>query len=352
MSTLYTRSLAEAVSTPAEFNQGDPLARADTDMKFVLDALVNLEGRPIEQCSAREARRQPLPSTAVAKLLANQDKDPRDDQGVDSETVVIPGPAGEIPARVYRSRSMDADTTPALLLYIHGGGWVVSDLDSQDAIPRALARKTGAIVVSTHYRQAPEHKFPAAHEDTYAAWLWLIENAAELGGDPVRAAVAGEGVGGNMAANIALQARDEMVVQPVHVVLICPLAGNDAMLPSYSETIGARPLSPALLRWFKRQAFQTKADGADRRIALAERDDLTGLPPTTLILAEIDPLRSEGEALGQALQDAGVWVDMTTYHGVTHEFFGLGQFVNKAMFAQTQVANNLVEAFTSRNHKI
>jgi acetyl esterase/lipase len=180
----------------------------------------------------------------------------------------------------------------------------------------------------------------------------MIEHAETLGGDGTRAAVAGEGVGGNMAVNIAIQSRDELTTQPMHQVLISPLAGKDSTLPSYSEATRARPLNPAMLRWFKRQAFQTKADAADKRINLVARKDLAGLPPATIILAEIDPLRSEGEALAQALYQAGVWVDATTYHGVTHEFFGLGQIVNKAIFAQSQVANNLIEAFTARNHKI
>lgn len=235
-----------------------------------------------------------------------------------------------------------------MLLFIHGGGWVTGDLDSADTIARMLAKRCAAIVVSTHYRLAPEHKFPAAHDDTYAAWLWMIENADELGGDAGRAGVAGEGVGANMALNIALQARDEAGLRPRHLVLLQPLARAAAVGDSYEENSKALPLNPSVIRWSNRHSFADAADLEDPRINLVDRADLSGLPPATIILAEIDPLRSEGEDLAHALNLAGNWVDVTTYDGVTHEFFGLGEIVNKAMFAQSQVVINLLAAFTPR----
>jgi acetyl esterase/lipase len=225
---------------------------------------------------------------------------------------------------------------------------VVGDLDAYDSTPRALAKKTGAIVVSVHYRLAPEHKFPAAHDDTYAAWLWMVDKARSLGGNRRNAAIVGEDAGGNMALNIALRVRSEGRTRPVHLVLIHPIAGNDMSRSSYVQNMRARPLNTFLMQWFMRQAFANADETADPRINLADRKDLSGLPETTIILAEIDPLLSEGEALADALKDAGVTVDVTSYEGVTHEFFGLAQFVNKAMFAQAQVAENLSLAF-SRN---
>ncbi|MHB1102492.1 MAG: alpha/beta hydrolase [Devosia sp.] len=341
MSSVHVRGFAANESSYAKTHGGNPMARVDADMKHVLDVLATMEPKPIELCSAAEARAQPTLATALSRIL----KDGTSDQGVSMELRLLPGPAGDIRARVYTPRLSEAGSRRPLILYLHGGGWVMGDLDSYDATPRALARRTGAIVVSAHYRQAPEFRFPAAHEDSFAAWRWMIENAETLGGDASRAAAAGEGAGANMAVNIALRARDEEVTQPLHLVLISPIAGGELMLPSYIENMESRPLNTAMVRWFMRKAFRGKDTAKDPRIRLIERADLGGLPPATLILAEIDPLRSEGEALADTLRRSGVWVDCTTYEGVTHQFFGLAQIVNKSMFAQAQVAKNLMGAF-------
>jgi acetyl esterase len=341
MSSVHVRNFAANETSYARTHGGNPMARVDADMKHVLDVLATLEPKPIEHCSPAEARAQPTLALALSRIL----KDGIDDQGVDMELRLIPGPVGDIRARVYTPRLLEAGTRPPLILYLHGGGWVIGDLDTYDATPRALARRCGAIVVSAHYRQAPEFRFPAAHEDSFAAWQWMVENAEALGGDPRRAAVAGEGAGANMAVNIALRARDEDFTRPLHQVLISPMAGGDPKLLSYIENVDSRPLNTAMVRWFMRKAFRGKDTARDPRIQLLERADLGGLAPATIILAEIDPLRSEGEALADALRRSGVWVDCTIYEGVTHQFFGLGQIVNKSMFAQSQVARNLMGAF-------
>jgi len=348
MSSPHARSFAENLNRFAELVSGDPLVTADADMKYLLEVHAGLGARPIEHCVPEDARRQPPLQAAVDKLLGGAGREAAADPEVTSDDGAFPGPGGDVPIRIYRSRHLDDGPHP-LILYIHGGGWVLGDLDSADRVARMLARKTGAIVVSTHYRQGPEHRFPAGHEDTYAAWLWLLENARELGGDPARAAVVGEGAGGNMALNIALSARDEAMRQPLHQVLIHPIAGGDMSRPSYVENMRARPLNTFTMQWFVRHAFSGKGEMADPRIDLVSRDDLAGLPPTTIILAEIDPLRSEGEALGEALETAGVPVEVTCYDGVTHDFFGLAQIVNKALFAQSQVAGALSDAFARRS---
>lgn len=341
MSSVHVRSLAENEASYSRTHGGNPMARVDADMKHVLDVLATMDPKPIEQCSAAEARAQPTLALALSRIL----RDGPDDQGVAMELRLIPGPAGDIRARVYTPLTAEAEAAPPLLLYLHGGGWVIGDIDSYDASPRALAKRTGAVVVSAHYRQAPEFRFPAAHEDSFTAWQWMIENAGALGGDSGRAAVAGEGAGANMAVNIALRARDEGIVQPLHLALISPMAGTALDLPSHIENIDSRPLNTAGVRWFLRKALRNKSAQSDPRINLIGRADLAGLPPTTIILAEIDPLRSEGEALAGALRRSGVWVDCTIYEGVTHQFFGLAQIVNKSMFAQSQIARNLIGAF-------
>ena len=339
MSSVHVRSYAENQASYSRSHSGNPMARVDADMKHVLDVLAAMEPKPIEQCSAAEARAQPTPAQALSRIL----RDGPDDHGVAMELRLIASPAGDIRARVYTPPAGEAK--PPLLLYLHGGGWVIGDLDGYDASPRALARRTGAIVVSAHYRQAPEFRFPAAHEDSFTAWQWMIDNAEALGGNPARAAIAGEGSGANMAVNVALSARDEGIAQPLHLALVSPMAGTALDLPSHLENFDSRPLNTATVRWFLRKALRNKSAQGDPRINLVERGDLAGLPPTTIILAEIDPLRSEGEALADALRRSGVWVDCTTYEGVTHQFFGLAQIVNKAMFAQSQVARNLIGAF-------
>jgi acetyl esterase/lipase len=204
------------------------------------------------------------------------------------------------------------------------------------------------VVVAPAYRLAPEHKFPAAHDDAYAAWLWMIETADELGGDAGRAAVFGEDAGANMALNVALQARAEAMLAPVHSVLVSPIAGTDMARRSHVENARARPLGTPLLQWYFKHAFANRADAADPRIALADRDDLNGISPVTLILADIDPLRSEGEALALKLSEADVWVDAKVYEGVSHGFFSLGSVVNKARFAQAQALTNLKQALAPR----
>ncbi len=340
MSSVDVRKLAANQDSYARSHGGNPMAGLDADMKHVLDVLAAMEPKPIQQCSAAEARAQPTPAQALHRIL----RDGVDDHGVAMELRLIPGPAGDIRVRIYTPPLAEAGRKPPLILYLHGGGWVIGDLDSYDATPRALAKRTGAIVLSAHYRQAPEFRFPAAHLDSYAAWLWMLENAESLGGDPGRAAIAGEGSGANMAVNIALRARAEDGMRPLHLALVTPMAGGDPSLPSYVENVDSRPLNSATVRWFMRKALRSK-DAKDPRLMLIERADLGGLPPTTIILAEIDPLRSEGEALADALRRSGVWVDCTTYEGVAHQFFGLAQIVNKSMFAQSQVARNLNEAF-------
>ena len=350
MSFIHSRHYAENLHRATDFAGDNPLSRADADMAYVLDALAQLEGRPIERCSPLTARRQPGLSAAVAKLLADQGRDGPDSLGVGTEMTSIETPAGEMMVRLYRGLHLDPTEKVPVLLYLHGG-WIVGGLDDFDMSARVLARKTGAIVAAPLYRQAPEHPFPAAHEDAYAAWLWLIEAAESLGGNRQISAVAGEGMGANLALNIALEARNEAILSPLHIGLVTPWASHDFSAASFEENARSSPLNTAMVRWMIRHGFadRNEADGA--RMQIAARDDLGGVGPVTLILAELDPLRSGGEALAAALHAQGVSVDATTYDGVSHGFFGLGAMVNKAMFAQTQLAQNLVEAFANGRRK-
>ena len=348
MTQTIASSGGDSIGRIAELIGGDPMSRIDADMKHVLDALAGLGARPLESATPGAARRQPKLTDAVTAILARQNRSQGED-GVEAEAVAIEGAEGELAGRLYRPLGLLSRLNP-MILYFHGGGFVTGDLDSHDATARALARRTGAIVVSVDYRLAPEHKFPAAHEDAHAAWRWLVRRARDLGGDPRRIAVAGEDAGANLAAHIAIRSRDAHLTQPVHQLLIHPIAGSDLSRPSYGETLRARPIGLPAMRWRFRHALESSEQMSDARIDLAAREDLAGLAPATIVLAQIDPLRSEGEALGEALDAAGVAVSVLSYDGVTQGFFGLGLLVNKALFAQSDAAEALGRAFAPARH--
>lgn len=335
-------TLGERVSRFIGVVTRDPIARADLDMSRVLDELKALGAEPIEDLTPAEARRQPTPADAVKALVERSGAEPADD-GVTAHDILYPGADGDLPARIYRPAG-DHGGRP-IVLYFHGGGWVFADIAAYDAAPRAIAAKTGAVVVSAHYRQAPEHKFPAAHDDALDAYRWVLEEAAMLGGDPARIAVMGESAGGNLAINVAIAARDAGLPAPVHQVLVYPVAGVDMATPSYAINEHAKPLNKAMMGWFLGHVLSDAQSQDDPRLDLVGRADLAGLPTTTLVTAEIDPLRSEGWALTEKLRAAGVEVNAIDYEGVTHEFFGMAEVVRDARLAQEAVARDLMAAF-------
>jgi len=320
-------------------------AKADAPMQNVLDHLAKLGGKPIETLTPQEARLQPTPTDAVKMILQAAIKDQDPTMGVQTRDMMIPGAAGPLQARLYGADLDDAaDGLKPVVLYFHGGGFVIADLDVYDGGPRGVAHFSNALVLSVHYLQAPEHKFPAAHDDAFAAYAWVIANAQTFGGDPQRIAVMGESAGGNLACATAIRARDEGLQAPMHMVLVYPVAGKDMTTPSYIENATAKPLNKPMMEWFVKHALNDISEAEDPRINLVEAD-LIGLPSATVICAEIDPLRSEGELLAERLEQAGVDVRHKTFHGSTHEFFGMGLVVPDAAVAQTFAAHELKRAF-------
>lgn len=317
-------------------------AAPDAAIGRVLTEVALLGQKPIETLSPEEARRQPLPADGVLSLLKKAGKETPPELGVATKDFLIPGPAGEIQARLYGKQG-DDDAKP-VVVYWHGGGWVIADLDSYDSTPRAIARAADCIVVSCHYRQAPEHKFPAAHEDAWAAYRWVVANAATLGGDPARVAVMGESAGGNLAANVSILARDEGEQAPLAQILVYPVAGNDMETLSYRENAAAKPLSKPMMKWFVDHVFEDAAQAADPRINLVAAN-LADLPPTTIIAAQIDPLRTEGQLLARRLEEAGTEVGYHLWDGATHEFFGMGLVYQDAAAAEAVVGVALRKAF-------
>jgi acetyl esterase/lipase len=202
-----------------------------------------------------------------------------------------------------------------MIAYYHGGGWVIATIDTYDASAAALAEKAKAIVVSVEYRHAPENKFPAAHDDSFAAYKWVLQNARDWGGDPRKVAVAGESAGGNLAINMAMMARDQNVQQPVHMLLVYPVAGTDMNTPSYKENAEAMPLSKQAMEWFVKNTVNSEQDLQDPRLDVVGKANLKDLPDATVITAEIDPLMSEGRMLAQKLRQAGSEVKYQNFDG-------------------------------------
>ena len=321
------------------------MAKPTPQMQSVLDALQMLQAKPIHTLSVPEARTQASAADASRTVQRDKKISPYPEAKLVTKDIAIPGPNGALPARVY---TPPGEGPFPVILYFHGGGWVLADINTYDATPRALALGTGAIVLSVDYRHAPEHKFPAQHEDAWTAYAWTVENVHTLNGDSRRIAVAGESAGANLAANVALMAKAMKATMPVYQLLVYPIAGNDMSTPSYQENADAMPLGKADLEWFVANVFKSKDETADPRIDLVGRSDLAGLPPATVITAQIDPLRSEGQAYAENLKKAGVAVDAKTFDSVTHEFFGMAKVVPEAKQAVDMASADLKKAFASK----
>jgi acetyl esterase len=233
----------------------------------------------------------------------------------------IPGPAGEIRIRIY-SPILRPGALP-ILVYYHGGGWVVGDLETHDPICRDLAAAAGCIVVAIDYRLAPEHRFPAAVEDAVAAFRWVAAHAAALGGDPARVAVGGDSAGGSLATVTARLTRDDGGPQPVFQVLVYP--GTDFTLSSESHQRLSRGylLDRELLEWFRGHYLRGPEDYRDPRASPLFAEDLRELPPALLLTAGFDPLRDEGRAYAGRLRDAGVPTELRHYPEAPHGFLSM-----------------------------
>ena len=322
----------------------DANGRANEDMAAVIDSYVKLGARPVSTLSVAQARAQPTIGDAVKAVQSAQTVKPLAPEGFTAvRDLEVDGAAGKLPARLY-------DATPGhrgepIILYFHGGGWVTGDLNTYDASDRALAHQAHAMVLSVAYRLAPENRFPAAHDDAFASYRWLLANAAGLGADPRRIAVAGESAGGNLAINVSIAARDAHIKPPVHQLLIYPVAGADTHTPSYIADEYAVPLSRADVLWYVNNTVSSPADLQDPRLDLIGKADLHNLPPTTVISAEIDPLESDGTFLTYKLLTQGNMVARTEYGGTTHEFFGTGAVVARAHEAQQFAAEQLDATF-------
>jgi acetyl esterase len=286
-----------------EFVYGDDVAKARADRRLEAEIV---------------APRRPIPMARV-------------------EPVEIPGPAGTIPARLYVPRRPGRGRVP-LLVYYHGGGWVIGDLDTHDNPCRFLAAHSGVAVLSVDYRLAPEHPFPAAFEDARAAFAWAAGNAGELGCDPVWIAVGGDSAGANLAAAVCLQARNESAPPPALQLLIYPVTQVGGETPSRNLFREGFLLTRRSMDYFEENYLPRLEDHADPRVSLLHADDLGNLAPAYVAVAGFDPLRDEGEAYALQMRDAGTPVTLRLHPGLVHTYANLPAICPSAHWAMLEAA--------------
>jgi len=333
-------ALATLGSTQSAFAsvQSPESIHLSVQMEEIVDTYMALHPLPLPSLSPENARNLPTARDAVEGVLTKH-HNPNIVEPVENvKHILIPGPAGQLLARVYTP--FGSGPFP-VLVYFHGGGWVIANLDAYDSSCRALTNAAGFIVVSVAYRQAPEHKFPAAADDAYAATEWVIANAASFNGISSKVAIGGESAGGNLAAVTALRIRDKGTAKPIHQLLVYPITNYNFNTPSYSEYANAPFLTRAAMMWFWDKYLPNPAAGHNPYASPLQAQSLKHLPSATVIVDENDPLRSEGTAYAQRLQNAGVHTTFTEYRGVTHEFFSMSAVLDQARRAVAEAAKGL-----------
>jgi cation diffusion facilitator CzcD-associated flavoprotein CzcO/acetyl esterase/lipase len=304
------------------------------DVAMVLEAMAAMDLPPIESMSAEEAR---------AFMTATNATRPPAPQVAEMTDGVLPGPGGDLPYRLYRP---EGDGPRPILVYFHGGGWVLGDLDSDDPLCRDLCRRSGLAVLSVNYRHAPEHRFPAAADDAFAALSWAAANAVELGVLPGGLLVGGWSAGGNIAAVAAQRARDAGGPELIGQVLLTPVTDGTASWPSYTENGEGYILTRKLMEWFV-DHYADPADRDDPAFAPL-RGDLEGLPPAVVLTAQFDPLRDEGDAYAEALGRAGVAVTHIRARGHTHTSWTMVDVVISGAPVREQVAEAVTSLLPAR----
>jgi acetyl esterase len=282
------------------------------------------------------------PADAREAALAFTELGGPGDTVADQSDRVIPGPAGDLPIRVY---TPEGEGPFPCLAYFHGGGWVFGDIEMTNAACRTLSARTGCVVVSVEYRLAPEHKYPAPLDDCFAATKWIAEYGAEIGVDGSRLAVGGDSAGGNLAAAVSLRAREENGPALAMQLLVYPVIDNSYDTGSYEANGEDYLLTTDMMRWFWDHYLSSDSDGDDPLASPLRAKDLTNLPPATVFTAEFDPLRDEGEAYAGRLTDAGVAVNQTRFDGQIHGFFQMMLVYETAGKAADMAAADLRNAF-------
>ncbi len=308
----------------------------DPQAKAVLDQFASMGGPQLHEMSVAQARELILGMVALGG-------EPESIARIENRTV--PGPAGQIPVRIYTP----VGTAPfPVLVYFHGGGWVIGNLDTHDGICRSLANRVGCLVVSVDYRLAPEHPFPAAPEDCYAATRWLAEHAGSLGVDKGRIAVGGDSAGGNLAAVVALMARDRGGPKLAFQLLVYPATDTDFETRSYRENSEGYFLTRADMVWFWNHYAPRDEDRRNPYAAPLRAASLRGLPPALVITAEFDPLRDDGAAYAARLREDGVPVRLSQQDGLIHGFFQMGAVIDRGRASVDEASRAVKDAFATR----
>jgi acetyl esterase len=308
----------------------------DPQAQAVID-LVAKSGRPAYHTLAPKDARQLFRETRPASTP------PAPEIGV-VNNFVVERAGGTIPVRVYRPVGAAADALLPALVFFHGGGWVIGDLETHDVLCRQLTAEAGIEVVAVDYRLAPEAKFPGPVDDAWAATQWVVAGAARLGIDPKRIAVGGDSAGGNLAAVVALMARDAGAPSIAFQALLYPVTDVGAETKSYGDFADGYMLTRDSMRWFVDHYLPSKKDAVDWRVSPLRAKSLAGLPPALIVTAGFDPLRDEGEAYARALRDAGVRVDYICYGGMLHGFVPMGRLLDTGNRAVSHIAASLRQA--------
>jgi acetyl esterase len=302
----------------------------DPDAAAVFKAFQEAGRPPYETVSPAEARELYLKGRVVSN--------PEPPELASVEPLTIPSPAGSIPARIYTpTRLRKANGLAPGLVFFHGGGWVIGDLDSHDVVCRKLADEGELMVVSVDYRLAPEHKFPAAVDDAIASTKWIAEHAKQFGIDASRLMVGGDSAGGNLAAVVAIAARDGNGPDIAGQLLIYPAIDFAMTHPSHREPETSILLTHSVIRWFRDHYLSGAADVHDWRASPARARTLIGLPPAYVLTAGADPLRDEGDEYARRLKEAGVAVTHRTFPGQFHGFFTMGKLLQQANVAAGEI---------------
>jgi acetyl esterase len=301
----------------------------------VLDLIAEAGRPPFEQLSVPEAR------DAYRNSRKALQPDPIEIAEV--RNLTMPGPAGEIPLRLYRGEPAAAGKPQPVLVFFHGGGWVIGDLESHDTICRELAHRARITVISVDYRLAPEHRFPAAVEDAIAATQWVSDHADELGVDVDRLAVGGDSAGGNLAAVVALNARDTNGAAIRKQVLVYPVTDFDINTKSYQEMSDNPPVRRDTMVWFMDHYVPDLSERTDWRAAPLRATDHAGLPPAFVLTAGYDPLCDEGRAYAKALEAARTPCRYICYEGQIHGFLNMGRVNTQTSEALDEIAGTLRE---------
>jgi acetyl esterase len=308
----------------------------DPQAANVIDLVIKSGRPPYHQLTPKDARQMFRETRPASTPPAPQIGAVRE--------LMAEGSAGPIPLRLYRPAGVGDSRRLPVLIYFHGGGWVIGDLETHDVLCRQVTAEAGVCVVAVDYRLAPEHKYPAAVDDAWAATRWIVAHAAEFGIDTERVAVGGDSAGGNLAAVVALLARDARAPRIGLQLLIYPVTDLASESQSYTDLAEGYMLTRESMRWFRAQYLAKEEDAADWRVSPLRAPSLTGVAPALVITAGYDPLRDEGEAYARRLREAGVSVDAVCFGGMIHGFVPMGRLIDTAFRGVSLIAGALRQA--------